>query len=177
MGEITPEQVGELVAVVGWALLTALTALVLLALGSAPWAWAWREVRGAWRYFVAARWHGYGQFADGIPDVHHGEREQRSQAAEHDRERPGTGEAERVPALVKLLAALSDAELLEVLALLPGEDEDFRFADSRLAKFIPGRVADNLAEVRVVRDKEAPPPPGRYIPVRDNGRERLLRVE
>jgi hypothetical protein len=58
------------------------------------------------------------------------ETEQRSYAAEPRREPPGTAPSEPVPDLVEQLAALTDDELLDILALLPDEDDGWRFAES-----------------------------------------------
>jgi hypothetical protein len=105
------------------------------------------------------------------------EMEQRSYAVERSAEPSGTQAAELVPALVEQLATLGDDALLDILALLPGEDEGYRFAESRIAKFIPGRVEDRLAQVRSARGTERPPAPGRLLRVRDQGGERLISLK
>lgn len=82
-----------------------------------------------------------------------------------------------VPALVKALTELSDDELLTVLAALPGESDDYRFADSRLAKFIGGRVEDRQNQVRELRGKELPLPPGRKMEIQQNGRRQVVSMD
>lgn len=100
--------------------------------------------------------------------------EQRSDAVERRAEPSGTPATEPVPDLVEQLAALDDDALLDILALLPGDGEDWRFAESRIAKFIPGRVEDRLTQVRDIRGTEKPAPPGRTLRVRDAAGERII---
>jgi hypothetical protein len=102
--------------------------------------------------------------------------EQRSYAAERSTEPSGTQPSEPVPDLAEQLAELDDDELLNILALLPGEDDDYRFAESRIAKFIPGRVEDRLAQVRDARGTTRPAPPGRMLRVRDQAGERVIPI-
>ena len=103
----------------------------------------------------------------------------RSDAVEQDREQPGTGNGNSVPDPVALLEQLSDDELLDILARVKLPSGGERFADSRIAKFIGGRVEDRVEQVRAVRAKPAPPPQGRAIPVRERGGggEHLLTIE
>jgi hypothetical protein len=68
--------------------------------------------------------------------------------------------AEPVPGLVEQLEAMDDDQLLDILALIGDADGAYRFAESRVAKFIPGRVEDRLTQVREVRHTEKPAPPG-----------------
>lgn len=102
--------------------------------------------------------------------------EQRSNAVERSTEQPGTYPAELVPILVEHLATLDDDVLLDILALLPGEDDGYRFAESRVAKFIPGRVEDRLTQVRDIRGTQKPPPPGRQLRVKDERGERMIPI-
>jgi len=111
--------------------------------------------------------------AVGVPGNESRDGEHRSDAAELGRELSGTRGRELVPALAEQLAALDDAELLEVLALIETED-GYRFAESRIAKFIPGRVEDRLDQVRAARGTTPEPPPGRVLKVRDQAGERVI---
>jgi len=103
----------------------------------------------------------------------------RSDAVEQDREPLGTGNGNAVPDPVALLEQLSDDELLDILARVKLPTGGERFADSRIAKFIGGRVEDRVEQVRAVRAKPAPQPQGRAIPVRERGGagEHLLTIE
>lgn len=100
--------------------------------------------------------------------------EQRSDAAERPREPAGTEEGNAVPDLVEQLSQLDDDQLLDILAELRGADGEYRYAESRVAKFIGGRVEDRLAQVRDVRGTERPAPAGRLLRVRDNVGERVI---
>lgn len=97
----------------------------------------------------------------------------RSPAENGPMEPPGTDPMEPVPALRSTLARLTDDEMLEELALLPGDVDGYRYADSRIAKFIGGRVDDRLAQVRDVRGRAAPIK-GRALKVRDIRGEREI---
>ncbi len=103
----------------------------------------------------------------------------RSGAVEQDREQSGTGNGNAVPDPVALLEQLSDDELLDILARVKLPTGGERFADSRIAKFIGGRVEDRVEQVRAVRAKPAPQLQGRAIPVRERGGagEHLLTIE
>jgi hypothetical protein len=110
-----------------------------------------------------------------VPDGRDNAREHGSYAAEPDREPSGTGGREPIPALAEQLTALDDNEVLAVLALIESEDGEYRYADSRIAKFIPGRVEDRIDQVRAVRGVEAElAPPGRLLRVRDEKGERVI---
>ena len=79
--------------------------------------------------------------------------------------------------VVTYLERCDDDQLLAVLAELIDDTGDWRFAESRVAKFIPGRVEDRLAQVRAIRDTVPPSPPGRQLRVRDETGERLIPME
>ena len=115
----------------------------------------------------------------GVPAQPQNDGNWRSDAVEQDREQPGTGNGNSVPDPVALLEQLSDDELLDILARVKLPSGGERFADSRIAKFIGGRVEDRVEQVRVVRAKPAPQPQGRAIPVRERGGggEHLLTLE
>ena len=93
--------------------------------------------------------------------------ERRSYAVEQPTEQPGTAAAFPVPALVAALEQLDDEVLLDILAQLK-KDGCERFADSRIAKFVGGRIEDRVAQVRDVRAKSAPPkqPDARQLTIR-----------
>ncbi len=115
----------------------------------------------------------------GVPAQPQNDGNWRSDAVEQDREQPGTGNGNSVPDPVALLEQLSDDALLDLLARVKLPSGGERFADSRIAKFIGGRVEDRVEQVRVVRAKPAPQPQGRAIPVRERGGagEHLLTIE
>lgn len=100
--------------------------------------------------------------------------EQRSDAVEPGTEPSGTEAGNAVPDIVEQLEALDDDALLDILALLRDDEGEYRFAESRVAKFIPGRVEDRLSQVRDIRHTEKPAPPGRVLRVRDNSGERVI---
>lgn len=80
-----------------------------------------------------------------------------------------------VPAIWEQLEQLSEDELLDALSRVRASDGSPRFADSRIAKFIGGRVEDRVKQVRDVRGTDAPAPkPRAVLRVRDNGLERLI---
>ena len=117
--------------------------------------------------------------ASSVPALPQNDGNARSDAVEPDREQSGTEDGNRVPSLVAQLEQLSDEALLDILARLKTPAGEDRFADSRIGKFIGGRVEDRVEQVRAVRAKPAPAPPGRTIPVRDRagGGEHLLTLE
>lgn len=100
--------------------------------------------------------------------------EQRSYAVEQRAELPGTEDGNDVPDVLELLEQADDDQLLDILAGLRGEDGGYRFAESRVAKFIGGRVEDRLAQVREIRGTEKPP--GRLLRVRDERGERQIPI-
>lgn len=120
-----------------------------------------RATIGAWGRRVLDRYVALGQV---VPVSGTYEREQRSDAAERDWEPRGTQSAEPVPDMVPVadlpgvLAALDDTQLVELLALIPGDKDGWRFADSAVAKFIPGRNADWMELITDLRGKPAPAP-------------------
>lgn len=113
--------------------------------------------------------------SDDVPENNQRRAEQRSYAVEQGAEQVGTGSMEHVPSLVEQLEQLSDDALLDILARVQDEDGEARFAESRIGRFIGGRLEDRIAEVRKVRGVLPPPaPPERVLRVRDNGLERLI---
>jgi hypothetical protein len=101
--------------------------------------------------------------------------ERRSYAVEQGSEQAGTEGAFQVPTIAELLERLSEDDLLAELARMKDASGNPKYADSRIAKFIGGRVEDRIAQVRDVRSSEPPPPkPQALLRVRDNGMERLI---
>jgi hypothetical protein len=99
----------------------------------------------------------------------------RSYAVEPSWDRDGSPAAFQTPTIAELLEQLSDDDLLAELALMKDANGNPKYADSRIAKFIGGRVEDRVAQVRDVRGTEAPPPKrAAQLRVRDNGHERLI---
>lgn len=115
--------------------------------------------------------------AAGVPTTTPIEPEHRSYAAEQSRNdaEPTTGTSFR--SVFDYLEQCDDDMLLDILAQLTGADGDYRFAESRIAKFIPGRDEDRLAQVRAVRDTEPPPSPGRQLILRDARGERAVPMD
>jgi len=79
--------------------------------------------------------------------------------------------------VIMYLEQCDDDLLLDILAQLTTVDGDYRFAESRVAKFIPGRVEDRLSAVRAVRDTAPPPPSVRLLRVRDADGERMIPID
>ena len=174
--EMTADQFGQLVEVVLWALGFAVLTIMIVGVGVEPWLRLGRALATLGAALVTR----YVAFAERVPDLDQSEREQRSHAAERDRERLGTqaGNAVPVAELPVFLADLDDVTLVELLALIPGEKDGYRFADSQIAKFVPGRNAEWMEVIRELRDKPAPEPsPKRAIPMRHMGDERLVPLE
>lgn len=124
-----------------------------------------------WKAWAIAR---YMSTPGPVPVLQENNTEQHSDAAEQPTEHPGTEGAEYVPGLVEQLAALDDDALLEALALVQTEDGEYRFAESRVGRFVGGRLEDRIEQVRAVRGVETPPPPGRTLRVRDTEGERVI---
>lgn len=95
-------------------------------------------------------------------------------AEERPREPSGTVTWNDVLSIAEHLSTLDDDALLAVLALVEDSGGDPRFAESRVAKFIPGKVEDRLNQVRKIRGTTPPPPPGRSLKVRDAAGERVI---
>ena len=158
--------------------------------------WEYRDdahliVRSFVRRYVQFQWHGVNQLAstladdadaaDYVTDVTDSKEGSQNvvppqgNVMEPDREpTPGNG----FPAdtqVVAFLGTLSDSALLDILAQVK-QGEQWAFAESRIGKFIPGRVEDNIAQVRRVRGEAAPvaaPSPARIIRV-NGGKDELV---
>ena len=93
--------------------------------------------------------------------------ERRSYAVEPTTEQSGTVPVFPPSAVIATLEQLDDDALLDILAQVK-KDGGERFTDSRIAKFIGGRIEDRVAQVRDVRAKSAPPkqPDARQLTIR-----------
>ena len=110
-----------------------------------------------------------------VPTPPENNRSWRSPAVDRTSEPSGTQYGNSVPPLWEQLERLSDDELLDVLARVNDANGNPKYADSRIAKFIGGRVEDRTNQVRDVRGSVPPPPkPQQTLRVRDNGIERLI---
>ena len=114
---------------------------------------------------------------EAVPDNNTIKREQRSKAVE-----PSWNDTELSPgtsfrSVIDYLEQCDDDMLLDILAQLQNDAGDYRYAESRVAKFIGGRVEDRLAQVRAVRDTAPPLSPGRQLRVRDEQGERLIPMD
>jgi hypothetical protein len=125
--------------------------------------------RRAWRRFML-RWQG-------IPTIRTDQLEYRSYAVEAPTEPAGTEVVEPIPtreSFIKWFESLSDNERLEVLASIRNEDGTYSYAESRVGKFIGGRVEDRIAQVRRLRDLPIPIKQGRILHIRDVAGERSI---
>lgn len=155
-------------------MLEALFTLVSVAFGLA---YLWLKVgdamRAAWQSFRALRM----STPAAVPAFEKNRAEQHSDAVERLGNGPeheaGNTFPEVVPSsLMARVAALPHEELVGMLAVLKDADGEWRYAESRLAKFAGGRVEDRIAEIRVIRGTRTPPPPAART-VLVNGRERV----
>lgn len=112
-----------------------------------------------------------------VPDSPHIAAEQRSQAQEQPGNRAEHSDGTWFRSLIADLEQCSDDELLALLAQLRGADGDFRYAESRVAKFIGGRIEDRIDQVRDVRGTTPPQAPGRVLRVRDDRGERVIPMD
>lgn len=110
-----------------------------------------------------------------VPTSQENDGSRRSAAVEQGSEPSGSQSWNPVPDLAEELAILTDDARLEVFAQMKDDDGNYVYADSRIAKFIGGRVEDRVKQVRDVRGKELPPPkPAPQLRVRADGYERLI---
>lgn len=93
-----------------------------------------------------------------VPASRENEREQRSDAMEH----AGNSAREHVPDLAETIGNMPDDLLLDILAQVRDGSGDYRFAESRIGRFIGGRLEDRIAQVREARGEETPARPGEY---------------
>ena len=158
--------------------LIAIIVLCVLVVLFAPVLWSFAAPLGhaLWRRYVVFEWPTLlSTLADDetVPDYEQNGGNRRSDAVERDREQAGTGNGNSVPTVAELLSDLTDDDVLRELANAKTPDGDDRWTDSRIAKFIGGRIEDRVAQVRAVREKHAPAPQaqGRAIPVSHRGRD------
>ena len=113
---------------------------------------------------------------DAVPDVDQKWPERRSYAVDRLSDQPGTVGGNEVLAW---LERCSDDAVLDILARVKMIDGSDRYADSRIAKFIGGRIEDRIVQVRAVRQKsQEPPEPARVILARTRGAdERLIALD
>jgi hypothetical protein len=140
--------------------------MLTLGLGSVALGWAVRT----WDRLMS-RW------SAAVPTKKEDQTEHRSDAAERRGNGAGRPTGTSFRSVVDYLEQCDDDLLLDILAQLTSDDGDWRFAESRVAKFIPGRVEERLSQVRAVRDTTPPPPPGRQLRVRDAEGERLIPMD
>jgi hypothetical protein len=137
-------------------------------------------LRQRWRRYVAFKWHGvaardYVTSEDDVEESFQNPVPPQGNAMEPDQEPPVGNPFPTEQAVIGFLGTCSDAALLDILAQVK-QGEQWAFAESRIGKFIPGRVEDNIALVRQARGAPAPdPPPARIIRV--NGGEHELVVD
>lgn len=151
--------------------------------------WEYRDdarliVRSFVRRYVQFQWHGVNQLAstladDYVTDVTDSKEGSQNvvppqgNAMEPDREPTPGNPFPADTQVVAFLGTLSDSALLDILAQVK-QGEQWAFAESRIGKFIPGRVEDNIAQVRQTRGAPAPdPPPARIIRV-NGGKDELV---
>jgi len=101
--------------------------------------------------------------------------EQRPQAVEQAGDEPEQGRRNMFQDHVAAVSKMTDDQRLALLALLTDDDGEWLYAETRVARFIGGRVEDRQSQIRAIRGEDAPPPePGRVIPHRVNGEVRSL---
>ena len=99
-----------------------------------------------------------------VPDRAKSDSSHGSYAAE-PRTEPSMGTT--FPAVLAYLEQCDDDQLLDILAQIRSGD-DYRFVDSRIAKFIPGRTEDRQEQVRAARGEPTPLKSGEYrTPIAD----------
>lgn len=147
--------------------------IVALAMLGASMLWSWsRPLRAslAARYLMSR--------ADAAPDApEQSDGSGRSHATEQPTEPRGTLSPDRVLRFAELLSDLSDDTLLDVFARVKTPEGEDKWADSRVGKFIGGRLEDRIAAVRDIRGTTPPPPPGRTLLVSDGGEKRVIPFE
>ena len=158
-----------------------LAMLIGLVLAFAACGWAWDVMRrsGVSPWSAIARYVAVQIMSNrnAVPDAETIDWEQRSDAVEPRWEPSGTKAWDPVPDMIDQLGTIDDDALLDILAQLRDANGDYRFAESRIAKFIPGRVEDRLAQVRAMRDIPPPLSSGRQLRVKDDHGERLIPMD
>lgn len=135
-----------------------------------------------WRsYGLGEKWAAFTSSRAGVPAAGTNGRSRLSAAVEQDGNEWEQDGGIAVPgSLVARVQAMPEGELMGMLALLTDENGDWRYSDSRLAKFAGGRVADRMEQIRELREgvrPSEPPEPKRAIPMRHNGSERMVAIE
>ncbi len=168
----------------------AISILIFLAsvvIGGGLWAYRqelWLILHAIWRRYVTFTWHGVDALSTDMDDdyvTYDADREGGSQnavppqgnAMEPHREPVDGNLFPTDTAVIAYLGTLSETALLDILACVR-QDDTWAFAESRIGKFIPGRVEDNIARVRAVRGEAgAASSPARVIRV-DGGKGELV---
>lgn len=114
-----------------------------------------------------------------VPESSQNTAEQRSHAAERLAEQLGTDDGNTFRDIAEQIADADDDALLDILAQARDADGAYRFAESRIGRFIGGRLEDRIAQVRAARGVAASPAPqSRLLRVRDNGApERYIPID
>lgn len=85
-------------------------------------------------------------------------------AVERPTERPSGNPVpiNRSALFARILSTLPEDELIDTLAQMTNPDGSWRYAESRIGKFAPGRLEDRIEQVRRIRgtDPAPKPPPG-----------------
>ena len=142
-------------------------------------------LRQRWQRYVEFKWHGVTRdYVTSEDDAEEGSQNPvppQGNAMEPAWEPPAGNGFPTEQAVITFLGTCSDAALLDILAQVK-QGDSWAFAESRIGKFIPGRVEDNIASVRQARGAAAPDapdapdaPPARIIRV--NGGEHELVVD
>lgn len=74
-----------------------------------------------------------------------------SQAGNALGNRPEHGTGTPFRSAIQSLEHADDTALLDILAAVRGADGEYRFAESRIAKFVGGRIEDRIIQVRRAR--------------------------
>jgi hypothetical protein len=138
-------------------------------------------LRQRWQRYVEFRWHGVTRdYVTSEDDVDEGSLNTvppQGNAMEPDWEPPVGNAFPTEQAVIAFLGTCSDAALLDILAQVK-QGDSWAFAESRIGKFIPGRVEDNIASVRQARGAAAPDapdaPPARIIRVNGGDHELIV---
>ena len=131
-------------------------------------------LRQRWQRYVEFKWHGVTRdYVTSEDDAEEGS--QNPVPPQGNAMEPAWEQA-----VIAFLGTCSDAALLDILAQVK-QGDSWAFAESRIGKFIPGRVEDNIASVRQARGAAAPDapdapdaPPARIIRVNGGDHELIV---
>ena len=108
----------------------------------------WRETAAWWQTYVETARRAKTDQIAGTPGRN---------AVERPVERP-TGNPvpiNRSALFARILSTLPDDEFIDTLAQMTNPDGSWRYAESRIGKFAPGRLEDRIEQVRRVRGTDA----------------------